>query len=104
MLDYFAFRNKATATFPTLIVSVMMYEQGSGLGREVTMYRVKVAGMAIGADIKQEGMDAEVVLREAVRQVGKAREAVKQAQWDKMVARHNRSLISGASGGLALAA
>ena len=104
MLDYFAFRNKATATFPNLVVSVMMYERGSGLGGEVTMYRVKVAGMAIGEDVKSEGADAETVLREAVRRVSVARKAVKQAQWDKMVARHNRGLISGASGGLALAA
>ena len=87
MCDFAAFRTKARATFSTLIVSVMMFEHGSGKGGEVTMYRVKVAGMAIGEDITCQGPNAEDVLREAVRRVAAARKAKKEADNARDLAR-----------------
>ncbi len=87
MCDYFAFRDKARATFPGLIVSVMMFEKGSGKGGEVTMYRVKAAGMAIGEDLTSEGACADEVLTAMVRKVGAARRAVKEAANARALAR-----------------
>jgi hypothetical protein len=88
MCDYFAFRTKAIATFPDLIVSVMMFDKGSGKDVSLTMYRVKVAGMAIGADLSSQGASAEEVLTELVRQVGKARRAKKEADRARQLARY----------------
>ena len=87
MCDYFAFRTKANATFPGLIVSVMMFDKGSGKGVSVTMYRVKVAGMAIGADLTSQGASGEEVLTELVRKVGKARREKREADTSRQLAR-----------------
>ena len=87
MCDFTAFRNKARATFPDLIVSVMMFEKGNGRGVELTMYRVKVAGMSIGADLTSQGVRSEDVLSGLVRQVGAARRAKKEADYARAVAR-----------------
>ena len=80
MLDYFAFRDLARATFPSLIVSTMMYEKGSGAGGEVTMYRVKVSGQGIGEALATDGLDGQLVLDEMVRLVGISRGTVQRAR------------------------
>lgn len=112
MCDYFAFRDKARAMFPGLIISVMMFEQGSGKGGEVTMYRVKAAGMSIGSDLSAQGANDEEVLTAMVRKVGAARRAKKAADNARDVARRAGAvkpqtptcLVATAGGKAALAA
>lgn len=87
MCDFFAFRAKANATFPDLIVSVMMFEEGKGKSLPVTMYRMKVAGMAIGDTLTSQGASAEEVLKALVRRVGAARRAKKEAANNRELAR-----------------
>lgn len=77
MLDFFAFRAKARETFPSLIVSVLMWEEGSGAGGEVTMYKAKVSGQGIGAQLQSQGDNADQVLTDLIALVGKARGTVK---------------------------
>lgn len=78
MLDFFAFRTKARETFSTLIVSVLMWEKGSGIGGEVTMYKVKVSGQGIGGELTTQGDDAEQVLKNMIGLVGYARRKVNE--------------------------
>lgn len=87
MCLYTFFRNKANATFPGLIVSVLMFEKGSGKAIPVTMYRVKVAGMAIGEDLASEGASVDDVLSALVRKVCAARRAKKDADNARALAR-----------------
>lgn len=50
MCLYSAFRQQVRTTFPTLACSVMMYEKGSGVGGELTMFRAKVQGQPVATD------------------------------------------------------
>ncbi|MDF7815335.1 hypothetical protein [Hymenobacter sp. YC55] len=94
MCDFFAFRDNAKAAFSTLIVSVMMYEKGSGMGGEIVMYRVKVAGMAIGEDLTSEGPNPEEVLTNLRRKVGAARRVKKAADNARELARRNAAQVA----------
>jgi hypothetical protein len=76
MLDFFAFRDKARETFPSLIVSVTMEMKGSGAGGEITMYKAKVSGQGIGAELSCEGDNGEQVLTDLIAKVGAARREV----------------------------
>lgn len=87
MCDFAAFRSKANATFPDLIVSVMMFEEGKGKSVPVTMYRVKVAGMAIGDNLTSQAASVEGVLGALVRKVGAARRAKIEAAQTRALAR-----------------
>lgn len=87
MCDFAAFRNKANAAFPDLIVSVLMFERGRSRSVPVTMYRVKVAGMAIGADLASQGESVAEVLASLARLVGAARREKKEADQARMIAR-----------------
>lgn len=80
MLDFFAFRDKARAAFPSLIVSVLMWEKGSGAGGEVTMYKVKVSGQGIGGEFSSQGTDAEEALIDLIQKVAGGRAVVRVAK------------------------
>ena len=51
------------------------------------MYRVKVAGMAIGDNLTSQAASVEDVLKELVRKVGAARRAKKEAANTRALAR-----------------
>lgn len=88
MCDYADFRSKAREAFSTLIVSVLMFEEGSGRGGEVTYYRVKVAGQAIGPDaLTATAASAQDAIDALIRKVGQARRQVQQARQQQQVNR-----------------
>lgn len=88
MCDFANFRSQARQAFSTLIVSVLMFEKGSGRGGEVTYYRVKVAGMAIGPDpLSATATSAQDAIDALIRQVGQARRQVQQARQQRQVSR-----------------
>ncbi|WP_125921685.1 hypothetical protein [Hymenobacter lapidarius] len=88
MCDFVNFRNKAREAFSTLIVSVLMFEKGSGRGGEVTYYRVKVAGPAIGPDpMSATAASAQAAIDALIRQVGQARRQVSEARQQQQLSR-----------------
>lgn len=88
MCDFFAFRNKAIDTFASLIVSVSMSEDGSGVRENPVIYKVEVSGMAIGSrPLSSQGVSADEVLRSLIGQVGRARREVKAAREIRETAR-----------------
>ena len=89
MNDFQDFRNQAHRAFPSLIVSVLMFERGSGRGGEVTYYRVKVAGMAIGPEaLSATATSAQGAIDALIRQVGQTRRQVQQARQQRQLDRH----------------
>ena len=88
MCDFANFRTQAREAFSTLIVSVLMFEKGSGRGGEVTYYRVSVAGQAIGPDALSATADsAQGAIDALIRQVGQARRQVQQARQQQQLNR-----------------
>ena len=80
MYSFSDFCKQARAAFPDLIVSVRMYERGSGTGGEVTMYRLSAQGQNIGAATLTADADTQPeVIKSLSCQVGQARRQV-QAQ------------------------
>ena len=89
MNDFQDFRNQAHRAFPSLIVSVLMFERGSGRGGEVTYYRVKVAGQAIGPEpLVATAPEPQAAIDALVRQVGQARREVSAARQQRRMSRH----------------
>lgn len=88
MCDFANFRTQAREVFSTLIVSVLMFERGSGRGGEVTYYRVKVAGMAIGPDaLSATATSAQEAINALISKVGQARRQVNEARQQQQLNR-----------------
>jgi hypothetical protein len=81
MCEFIPFRNRARQEFPDLIVSVHMFEQGSGGGGEVIQYQVDVAGQPIGtAPLSATATSVDDVIKALIKLVAPARRAVRQAR------------------------
>lgn len=94
MCDFFAFRNKAVDTFSSLIVSVSMSENGSGIRENPVIYRVEVSGMALGpGSLSSQGDRVDEVLKSLIGQVGRARREVKAARDSRDLARRTGQMV-----------
>ena len=85
MSDFLDFSRAARAAFPSLHVSVMMYEKASARGGELLYYRLKVEGMALGTEaLTATDTSAEQVINTMIGQVGRARRLVRERRGQEL--------------------
>ena len=90
MSDFADFRTQARAAFPDLNVSVMMYDKETATGSGLIYYRLKAAGMKIGAaSLTAEATSPAEAIASMIRQVAQARRATRAAD-AAMLARSQR--------------
>ncbi|MDF7815490.1 MULTISPECIES: hypothetical protein [Hymenobacter] len=91
MSDFADFRTQARAAFPDLNVSVMMYDKETATGSGLIYYRLKAAGMKIGAaSLTAEATSPAEAIASMIRQVAQARRATRAAADAAMLARSQR--------------
>ena len=91
MCDFAAFRTQARAAFPDLNVSVMMYERETATSIGLIYYRLKAAGMKIGAaSLTAEGTSPVEAVARMIQQVAQARRATRAAADAAKLARSQR--------------
>ncbi|QIL78405.1 hypothetical protein [Hymenobacter sp. HDW8] len=88
MSDFADFRTKARAAFPDLNVSVMLYDKETATVSGLIYYRLKAAGMKIGAaGLTAEATSPAEAITSMIRLVAQARRATRAAAEAAMHAR-----------------